>query len=35
VVFCDNRVVSTGGGGSFEDEALAAAQLAEERFQRW
>ena len=33
VVFCDNRVVSIGGDGAFEDQALAAAQLAEERYQ--
>jgi cyclic 2,3-diphosphoglycerate synthetase len=33
VVFCDNGVVSTGGDGTFEDQALAAAQLAEERYQ--
>jgi hypothetical protein len=32
VVFCDNRVVSKGGDGSFEDLALGAAQLAEERY---
>jgi cyclic 2,3-diphosphoglycerate synthetase len=32
VVFCDNRVVSRSGDGSFEDRALAVAQLAEERY---
>jgi cyclic 2,3-diphosphoglycerate synthetase len=31
VVFCDNRVVSTGGDGSFDELALATAELAFER----
>ena len=31
VVFCDNRVVSTGGDGSFDELALATADLAVER----
>lgn len=33
VVFCDNRVVSTGGDVSFDDMALATADLAVERYQ--
>lgn len=32
VVFCDNRVVTTGGDGTFEDLALETASLAEERY---
>ena len=32
VVFCDNRVVTTGGDGTFEDLVLETATLAEERF---
>jgi cyclic 2,3-diphosphoglycerate synthetase len=32
VVFCDNRVVSTGGDGEFDELALATADLAVERF---
>lgn len=32
VVFCDNRVVTTGGDGTFEDLVLKTASLAEERF---
>ena len=32
VVFCDNRVVTVGGDGPFEDMALQVAALAEERF---
>jgi len=32
VVFCDNRVVTVGGDGSFEDLALRTAALAEERY---
>jgi cyclic 2,3-diphosphoglycerate synthetase len=32
VVFCDNRVVSTGGDGSFDELALATADLAVERY---
>ncbi len=32
VVFCDNRVVSTGGDGTFEDLVLETATLAEQRF---
>jgi cyclic 2,3-diphosphoglycerate synthase len=32
VTFCDNRVVSTGGDGTFEELALAAADTAIERF---
>jgi len=34
VVFCDNRVVTVGGDGSFEDMALQTATLAEERYER-
>ena len=33
VVFCDNRVVSIGGDGSFDELALATADLAVERYQ--
>ena len=32
VVFCDNRVVTTGGDGSFESLVLETATLAQERF---
>ena len=32
VVFCDNRVVSTGGDGTFDDLALRTADLAVDRF---
>jgi predicted GTPase len=32
VVFCDNRVVTIGGDGTFEDLALRVADLAEERY---
>ena len=32
VVFCDNRVVTTGGDGPFEDLVLETATLADERF---
>jgi cyclic 2,3-diphosphoglycerate synthase len=32
VVFCDNRVVTVDGDGTFEDLVLEAATLAEERF---
>jgi cyclic 2,3-diphosphoglycerate synthetase len=32
VVFCDNRVVSTGGDGPFEELALATVDVAIERF---
>jgi cyclic 2,3-diphosphoglycerate synthetase len=32
VVFCDNRVVTTGGDGTFEDLVLETATLAEKRF---
>jgi cyclic 2,3-diphosphoglycerate synthetase len=32
VVFCDNRVVTNGGDGPFEDLVLETATLAEERF---
>ncbi len=32
VVFCDNRVVTTGGDGTFEDLVRKTASLAEERF---
>ena len=32
VVFCDNRVVTTGGDGTFEELVLQTATLAEERF---
>jgi cyclic 2,3-diphosphoglycerate synthetase len=34
VTFCDNRPVSTGGDGSFDDLALAVADQAVERFHR-
>ena len=32
VVFCDNRVVSLGGDGSFDELALATTDLAVERY---
>jgi predicted GTPase len=32
VVFCDNRVVTVGGDGSFEDFAMRTAHLAEKRY---
>ena len=32
ITFCDNRVVSTGGDGTFDDLALGIADLAIERF---
>ncbi len=32
VVFCDNRVVTTGGDGTFEELVLETATLAEKRF---
>ena len=32
VVFCDNRVVTIGGDGTFEMLVQQAANLAEERF---
>jgi hypothetical protein len=32
VVFCDNRVVSTGGDGPFEELALATVDTAIQRF---
>jgi cyclic 2,3-diphosphoglycerate synthetase len=32
VVFCDNRVVTTGGDGGFEELAMATADAAVERF---
>lgn len=32
VVFCDNRIVTVGGDGTFEDLALHTADLAEERY---
>ena len=32
VIFCDNRVVSTGGDGTFDDLALRTADLAVDRF---
>ena len=32
VVFCDNRVVSVGGDGGFDELALATTDLATERF---
>jgi cyclic 2,3-diphosphoglycerate synthetase len=32
VVFCDNRVVTTGGDGTFEQLVQQAAELAEKRF---
>jgi cyclic 2,3-diphosphoglycerate synthetase len=34
VVFCDNRVVTTGGDGRFEQVVQQAATLAEKRFAR-
>lgn len=33
VVFCDNRVVTMGGDGSFEDLAVSVADLAARRFE--
>jgi len=32
ITFCDNRVVSTGGDGTFEEVALATADKAVHRF---
>jgi predicted GTPase len=32
VIFCDNRVVTTGGDGTFEQLVQQAATLAEKRF---
>jgi cyclic 2,3-diphosphoglycerate synthetase len=32
ITFCDNRVVSTGGDGTFDELALGVADLAAERF---
>jgi len=32
VVFCDNRVETLGGDGTFEDLALATVELARDRF---
>ncbi|HEX2042907.1 MAG TPA: hypothetical protein VHF24_09755 [Acidimicrobiales bacterium] len=34
VVFCDNRVVSVGGDGTFEELAMSTTDLAVRRFQR-
>ena len=34
VMFCDNRVISTGGDGDFDELALAIADEAVERFRR-
>ena len=34
VVFCDNRVVTTGGDGTFEELVLRTASLADARFAR-
>ena len=34
IVFCDNRVVSVGGDGTFDELALASADAAIERFSR-
>ncbi len=35
ITFCDNRVVSIGGDGTFEDLALATADLAVQRYASW
>jgi cyclic 2,3-diphosphoglycerate synthetase len=35
ITFCDNRVVSVGGDGTFDDLALGLADLAVERFSSW
>lgn len=35
ITFCDNRVVSTGGDGTFDDLALGLADVAVERFSSW
>jgi cyclic 2,3-diphosphoglycerate synthase len=35
ITFCDNRVVSTGGDGTFEDLALRITGLAVDRFSSW
>jgi cyclic 2,3-diphosphoglycerate synthase len=35
ITFCDNRVISTGGDGTFDDLALAVAGLAVERYSSW
>lgn len=35
VVFCDNRVVTVDGDGTFEELALGAATRAEERYAPW
>jgi len=35
IVFCDNRVVSVGGDGTFDDLALSTADLAVERYSSW
>ena len=32
ITFCDNRVVSTGGDGTFDDLVLSTAGLAIERY---
>jgi cyclic 2,3-diphosphoglycerate synthetase len=35
ITFCDNRVVSTGGDGTFDDLALKVTDLAVERYASW
>jgi cyclic 2,3-diphosphoglycerate synthetase len=35
IIFCDNRVVSVGGDGTFDDLAMTMADLAVERYSSW
>jgi predicted GTPase len=35
ITFCDNRVHSIGGDGTFDDLALRTADLAVERYSSW
>ncbi len=35
ITFCDNRVVSTGGDGTFDELAVGIADMAVERFSSW
>lgn len=35
ITFCDNRVVSTGGDGSFDELAVGVADMAVERYSSW
>ncbi len=35
ITFCDNRVVSTGGDGTFDELAVGLADVAFERFSSW